>query len=675
MWRFPSLNKIGADQFTDLAKSTPIALLCQIINITLVSISLYSVTNKYLIVSWWIINLVMSSWTIWRWMKNRHRVITRISKKAIPRAVFSGVLYALPWSVLVLLFLGNIPHHEELVMGVTVAGMVAAGSVQLAVIYPAALAYLGTILVPVFFRCIVLDEFQYTLLGAISFVYIIYLVAIILNTSKASIERSTALNDLKVKVKQLDLANDTLEKLAAIDHLTGLPNRRGFQDELSGAIKHANCSGGKFSLFVCDLDHFKNINDISGHSAGDILLQKIARRLKNVVQENDVVARIGGDEFAIIVRDHDCKLDDTNYIRKLINNVKRTVTIEGTKVDPGISIGAAVYPADANNGDDMMLYAGLALQHGKTISRGQHWFFDSKLNSKLKNDAALENELKIAIEENQFELFYQPKVNIENGKLYGLESLLRWRHPNGDIRSPNSFFSVAEERGLMSLISDFVVKQAVADICSWNKSGNWPGTVSINIHPVQIIDRHRMHQLVSIVNDAGVLASQITLEITEECIVGRGTDEVPDILNHMRENGFKISFDDFGTGYASLTHLKTLPVDEIKLDRSFISDLDASGSDRAIVLAMINLASSLGLLTVAEGVENENQHALLLAMGCSLGQGYYYSKPMNHAATTQYLTSAGGARDLESIAKISQLADNIKTHIKGVNKPLSNIAG
>lgn len=648
MWRLPPLSRIGPEQFTDLFRITPVATLGQIVNATIVALALFQHAGVWPMFVWWFTNLIMCGWTYSRWRKNRHRTITKLSRRAIPRAVVSGFLYALPWACLAGFYLGNLPHHQELLMSIAVIGMAASGSVQLSRIYPAAIAYLVTILTPVIVKSVSLNEISYFLLGCLTVSYIAYLLTIVASSANASIERTSALKDLEKKVGQLDEANEALEQLASFDDLTGLPNRRSFYGHLQSLINEAGLLGDRFYVLVGDIDHFKNVNDMSGHAAGDRLLQITAQRLAAFVSDMDLVARMGGDEFAIIVQHEGMEKDPAGYMQRLLNSINVPVDIEGSTISPGMSFGVSCFPKDAGDGEALLSFADTALQRGKSISRGEAWFFDKALSAKLDADIALEAQLRHALENNQFELFYQPKVDIKSGQLHGMESLLRWRRGVDDIVAPGVFFQVAEERGLISDLSDFVLQRFIADNCRWQELGIDPGKVSVNIHPVQIKDRHRMAQFDRDVSKTSLSKRNLVLEITEECVVGRGTDEVPDTLAFMRRKGFPISLDDFGTGYASLTHLKTLPVDELKIDRSFISDLSNDLSDRSIVMAMLNLAESLGLSVVAEGIENQEQHNTLLAMGCSNGQGYLYGRPMDMKTATQYLRSSRtGPADIE----------------------------
>ncbi|MBZ0218552.1 MAG: bifunctional diguanylate cyclase/phosphodiesterase, partial [Fimbriimonadaceae bacterium] len=471
MWQLPPLKQIGPEQFSDVLKSTPAATFGQIFNVTIVALALHGVTGIYPMTGLWAANMAFCLWTLWRWQKNRDRVVTRISKKAIPRAMISSFLYALPWAILVVLFLGNIPHREEMVMGIAVMGMAAAGCVQLARIYPAALVYLATILTPVLVKSILLGGAQYHFLAALTACYILYLFTIVLNMAIASIERSAAREESEKKVREIDEANAALKIFATTDDLTGLYNRRVFNQLLGDSVSEARRDGTSVSLLFCNLDHFKNINDVAGHDEGDRLLREVADRLRKSTGARDCVARLGSDEFAIIAREPQTPEAMLDLIHLLMDEMSRPVELDGTCVTPQVSIGISVFPHDAESTDAMMKHADMALQRGKSVSRNQYWFFDHQLRSKMTSDAALEADLRIALEEKQFELFYQPKVDIKTGRFHGFESLLRWRRPSGEIVAPGAFFPVAEDRGLMPYISDFVIERFIEDICAWRALG------------------------------------------------------------------------------------------------------------------------------------------------------------------------------------------------------------
>lgn len=649
MWQLPPLKRVGPDQFAEVFKQTPVATFGCLLNATIVAIALYPVADPYTISGWWISILGFCIWTMRRWYRNRNRVITQISDKAIPRSMVSAFLYALPWAALIVLYLGEIPHHEELVMGIAVIGMAAAGSVQLARIYPAALVYLGTILIPVLVKCVVLGGVYYYLLAALVVSYIFFLFSIVINAAIVSMERAAALRGLENRVAEIKEAKNALETFANTDDLTGLLNRRVFNQKLAESFDEARATKSQIALLFCDLDHFKNINDMSGHAQGDRLLKEVAARLNKCRGKRNIIARLGGDEFAMIARDPQSAEELMDLIHQLMDEMNQSVELNGTNVIPEVSFGISVFPFDAKDPETMMTHADMALQRGKSIARNQYWFFNRAMRTQLTTDTALEADLRIALVEKQFEMFYQPKVDIKTGKFHGFESLLRWRRPDGEIVAPGGFFTVAEDRGLMPYICDLVVERVISDSCAWRDMGLESGEVAVNIHPLQIKDLGRMQRLACDVETAGLSPENLVIEITEDCVVGRGTGDVPEILQFLRAQKFKISFDDFGTGYASLTHLKDLPVDEIKLDRSFIRDLMANKSDHSIVQAMINLAKSLGLTTVAEGIEQQEQHNILLSMGCDTGQGYFYGRPADFETATNYLRDAARHGQMEKL--------------------------
>jgi len=481
---------------------------------------------------------------------------------------------------------------------------------------------------------------QYILLGLLILAYSTFIKYVITDSARLAIDHTHVMNLLKKQVKKMDSTKAELQRFAMEDPLTCLPNRREFQASLTSAINEAQRQDSTVALLICDLDHFKNINDLSGHSAGDALLTEIAERLKDTVRDYDFVARIGGDEFAIIAKHHKSPKDTVDFTHRLYKAIHAPVIIAGKNIEPGMSIGISMFPYDAQDDQSLLAHAGLALQRGKATNRGQFYFFDQKMKSQLSSDEAMESDLRLALVEEELELFYQPKVSIRTGKLEGFEALLRWRQNDGTMIPPGAFFPVAEERGLIAYIADFVIERAIKDIVTWRKQGYDPGKISINLHPVQLKDEHRMKRLVRDIERNDINPGDIYLEITEDCVIGRGTENIPEMLEYLRNKGFRISLDDFGTGYASLSHLKDLPVDELKFDRSFISDLLSNATNRAIVHAMVKLANSLGITTVAEGIETQEQHNVLMAIGCTTGQGYWYNRPLEFEKATRLIKDA-----------------------------------
>ncbi len=639
-WHHPLVKNIGPVQFGSLFSTTLAATIGTMTNATIMAVALLGDIAWQEVLLWWTSLFTCSVYAIVRWQKNRGKQPKTTSKRAVRKLTAAAVIFALPWAYLVIAYLGQLSQGVELILVAVIAGMTAAGSLHLSRIYPAAIAYLSTLTLAGIISCFLLGTPEYYLLAGLVLSYAIFLVKVINVSAQMSIDRTLAIQSLKEKIVEMDKTKADLEKFAMEDPLTSLPNRREFHARLTSAIDDAKLQGTAVSLLLCDLDHFKNINDISGHAAGDTILVKIADRLKATIPDHDIVARIGGDEFAIIAKHHKSPKDTLDFANRLLESINQPVSIDGRDVVPGMSVGISMFPYDALDIKSILAHADLALQRGKSAGRGNYNFFDQKMKSQLSTDEALESDLRIALVEEEFELFYQPKICIRSGILQGFEALLRWRRSDNSIVTPGEFFHVAEERGLMSYISDFVIEQALKDIRTWHDQGLDPGKMSINVHPTQIKDEHRMKRLVRDVERSGVNPSDIFLEITEGCIIGRGTENIPEMLEYLRNKGFRISLDDFGTGYASLSHLKELPVDELKFDRSFISDLMSNASTRAIVHAMVKLANSLGIATVAEGIETRQQHNVLMAIGCTTGQGFLYNKALEFEAATRLLVNA-----------------------------------
>lgn len=643
-WQHPLIRDIGPVQFGSLFSTTPVSAVGMMVNATIMALALLQATNWVEAGLWWATNIACALYALYRWHKNKSRPVgnpTRgTSKKTVTKLIVAAALFAAPWAYLLIAYIGQLPPKVELVMVAVVAGMTASGSIHLSRIYPAAIAFLAIMTLTGALTCFYQGTMEYFLLGSLILSYGAFLNRVVKLSSQLSIDRTHAMRALEEKVEEMDNTRVELKKFAMEDPLTQLANRREFQARLTKAVSEAAHHGTSVALLVCDLDHFKNINDISGHHVGDELLKLVAERLRTTVRDYDLVARIGGDEFAIIAEHHKSPKDTADFTRRLLNAIKQPAEIDGRMVTPGISVGISMFPFDARDTKTLLAHGDRALQLGKAAGRGQFNFFDQKMKTQLTFDEAMESDLRIAMVEEEFELFYQPKVSIRTGQLQGFEALLRWHHPEGKVLSPPQFFNVAEERGLMPFISDFVVERALCDIKSWNAKGLEPGTVSFNIHPVQIKDDHRMKRIVRDIERAGINPEKIFLEITEGCIVGRGTEEVPKIIEYLRNRGLQISLDDFGTGFASLAHLKDLAVDELKFDRSFISDLLTNSTNRAIVNSMVKLANSLGMKTVAEGVETSEQHNVLLAMGCSTGQGYFYNKPLSYEEATDLIANS-----------------------------------
>jgi diguanylate cyclase (GGDEF)-like protein len=405
--------------------------------------------------------------------------------------------------------------------------------------------------------------------------------------------------------------------MARHDALTNLPNRVLFQDKMEEALAR----GDELAVMFLDLDRFKSVNDSLGHSVGDALLCAVTERLQRVVPGAETVARLGGDEFAI-VQSKISPSDTSELAARVIDALVEPFDVHGHQVIIGTSMGIAMAPADGNDPDQLLRNADMALYRAKADGRGTYHFFQAEMDAQMQERRKLELDLRKALLADQFELYYQPLVNVEGGEVSGFEALIRWNHPERGLVPPDEFIPVAEEIGLIVPLGDWVLKQACRE------AATWPGklTVAVNLSAVQFRNATLALSAVSALAQSGLAASRLELEITETVLL-QDDRAVLDALHQFRDLGIRICMDDFGTGYSSLSYLRSFPFDKIKIDRSFISELGKANDAVAIIRAIMQLGSSLGMITTAEGVETKEQLDILRAEGCMQAQGYLFSRP------------------------------------------------
>ncbi|MFK5892580.1 MAG: EAL domain-containing protein [Pseudomonadota bacterium] len=429
-----------------------------------------------------------------------------------------------------------------------------------------------------------------------------------------------------------------LETLAFKDTLTGLPNRQLFQERLDYEIKRAHRDNSQMALIFMDLDKFKLVNDSLGHHVGDELLQQVAQRLQASVRENDTIARLGGDEFTIIL----CSINSPSVAaaiaEKIIEAISLPFILHGHEIFVGASLGISLYPDDCHDKEFMLRNADAAMYHAKEKGRGNFQFFSEEINLRNQQRLLLEHKLRQAIKNKEFELYYQPQINIINNTVIGSEVLIRWNEPNKGLISPLDFIPIAEETGLILEIGAWVFQQACAQLRSCMDSGKTPVRVAINLSAVQFRDEGLFEMISSTIKQNNIATKWIELEVTESAVM-ENADEAIMILEKLSALGIRISIDDFGTGYSSLAYLKKFPVDKLKIDREFIRDLPNDDDDVVLTTTMINLANSLGIDVLAEGVETKEQIEFLRKHGCHYIQGYYYSKPLPYDEFMAYITS------------------------------------
>ncbi len=429
---------------------------------------------------------------------------------------------------------------------------------------------------------------------------------------------------------------ERFELQAQSDSLTGLGNRVMFKERLNMALAHAERSGKIVALMILDLDNFKDVNDTLGHDVGDLLLKRIAQILKESSREVDTIVRLGGDEFAIIADDLDQIDGVVAHANRILSALSEPQIINGHEVHPGVSIGITSYPQDARDPEVLLKNADLALYRAKAEGRGNIQLYRHELHLKVIERNAIERDLRTALAEEQFVLYYQLKVDIDSGAIVGAEALIRWRHPERGMVSPDVFIPVAEKNGSICQLTDWVLSEACAEIRRMMDSGLDPVSVAVNVSALDLRRPDFTDQVAATLVRAGVSPKYLEIEVTESTVM-HDVDQVIGTLRRLRALGVSISIDDFGTGYSSLAYLKQFPVQTLKIDRSFVSDMSDDPNSHAIPQLIVDLARNLGVSVIAEGVETEEQRELLLAMGCGSAQGYLFSAPVPSGAFVEML--------------------------------------
>ena len=408
--------------------------------------------------------------------------------------------------------------------------------------------------------------------------------------------------------------------LARHDALTGLSNRADFRARLTSAIEAGRPGGRRLAICCVDLDLFKDVNDTYGHPTGDRLLRMVAQRLRDALGEGDFAARIGGDEFAVVLDAVAAPDAIEATAARMVEALSQPYAIDGIEVMIGASAGVALFPADGASADELTKNADLALYQAKSEGRRRHRFFQKDLQRAALERRELEADLRGALAERQLEVHYQPLVDISGRRVTGFEALLRWRHPTRGMIAPNDFIPIAEANGLIVPIGEWVLRTACAD------AANWPDeiAVAVNLSAIQFRAANLTQTVISALAQSGLAPQRLELEITESALLA-DTAATAATLHALRRFGVRIALDDFGTGYSSLSHLRGFPFDKIKIDRSFVKDLAERRDCTAIVTAISSLARSLGIATTAEGVETAEQLDFLRAQGCTQAQGFLFS--------------------------------------------------
>jgi diguanylate cyclase (GGDEF)-like protein len=430
-----------------------------------------------------------------------------------------------------------------------------------------------------------------------------------------------------------------IESLAYYDVLTTLPNRYLMQSRLEATLAGSRASGGRAALLFLDLDRFKIFNDSLGHGFGDLLLKEIAGRLQTCLEDEHFIARIGGDEFLIVLDDIEDQEAVSKVAVRVLNSIGRVLEVQGRSINIHCSIGISIFPEHGTNAEELIKNADAAMFRAKDSGRNKYQFFTKEIEAQALKRLTLENDLHLALDRDEFFLVYQPQMNIAQQRISGFEALIRWRHPKLGLTPPDEFIEIAESSGLILPIGEWVLRTACRQARQWQKNGLLTGSIAVNVSAVQFSDSGLVPMIRKVLSETGLRAECLELELTESLLLSHA-DLTSSVLRELKNLGVKLAIDDFGTGYSSLGYLKRFSVGKLKIDRSFISELTVDADDAAITTAIISMAKSLRLDVIAEGVESEEQLSFLREHGCDEIQGYLLGRPLEAEAIPAFMQHA-----------------------------------
>jgi len=461
----------------------------------------------------------------------------------------------------------------------------------------------------------------------------IWLTLAVVRDDKGDVENFIA---IYTNLKDIMDIQERAEYLAYHDSLTGLPNRAYFDLRITDMMASIQGEDETMAVFFIDLDRFKVINDTLGHAIGDEMLVTLAERMKHIFSEGTLFARIGGDEFVVMSMLERGRKEAEEIAEKILMTVREPIKVHDYLLNTTASIGIAIFPEDAKEKDEIVKYADSAMYAAKEKGKDNYQFYSKQLSLDVQQRMNLEQELTHALERNEFMLYYQPQYRLDTRKIIGVEALIRWNNQKLGFVSPNDFITIAEETGLILEIGYYVIEEACRAYLRWKREGYALEHIAINVSSVQFRDEAFLPTLKEILQRTGVSPSVIEVEITERFIMEYTTTNLT-VLEDLRQLGCQISIDDFGTGYSSMSYMKKLPLDTIKIDKSFIDELPENMHDAEVSKAIIALSKSLGYQVIAEGIENEEQEVFLREQGCDMGQGYYFSRPMDEEKMVAFL--------------------------------------
>ncbi|WP_339721583.1 EAL domain-containing protein [uncultured Paraglaciecola sp.] len=467
-------------------------------------------------------------------------------------------------------------------------------------------------------------------------IILLILTAASLSIRTISHDLRSALSKLEKGNRQLKISKAKAQYMAQYDELTGLPNRSLCQDRFNYQMKLIQRHGGQIALLFIDLDNFKTINDSLGHSVGDQVLKTVAGNLAQCLRKVDTAGRFGGDEFIVLLTEVNHIRDVQKTCNKILNAVNQNIVLDSYSIQTSASIGIAMAPKDGADFDSYCKKADIAMYQAKADGKNLFRFFDASMNTVSQERFVLIKDLRDALKQNQLTLFYQPKVDLRTARLVGAEALIRWQHPERGLIAPRQFIELAEETGLIVEIGDWVLEEACRQCRSWHEAGYPDFEVAVNLSSVQFARGNLTEQVEKALSQSGLAGKYLELELTESLLLGEG-EHILTQLSNIKNLGVSFSIDDFGTGYSNLSYLSKYNLDALKIDQSFVFKMLESKQNLNIIIAIINIAKSLDLTVVAEGIESAETLEKLTQLGCEFAQGYYWAKPQSSADFLKYV--------------------------------------
>lgn len=560
--------------------------------------------------------------------------------------VGAGVM-GIAWGLLAV-SLFPLPEIAHQLLVIFVIGGVSVGAIGvLSASQSAYIAYVLPTMLPLSFELFIQNDATYNTMGLFMVIYTLSLLATfrmvhrnLLENIKVKIENENLLKSLSLmqrieeinqelasEVSERKRVEDRMRYLAYHDALTGLPNRTLLQDQLGSLLDIARRTQQQVGVLLIDLDRFKTVNDSLGHAAGDQLLRLCAERLTRCLRHSDIIARPGGDEFIVVLPDLQGASNAIHVANHIVESMARQFDLDGHQVHVSCSIGISVYPDDDGDADGLLKNADAAMYAAKGGVRGGYQFFTPQMGVQARQRLTLEGDMHQALQRGEFMLHYQPELDIENGKVVGIEALLRWQHPRQGLLAPGRFIPIAEEAGLIGTLGAWAIKAACTQLKAWQDDGNPSLCLAVNVSPHQFRRGNFVQMIQDTLSETGLQAGDLELEITENALLLDDAHTI-DILHKLNAMGIGIVIDDFGIGYSNLAYLKRFAISKIKIDRSFIVDIKATNEDAGLVSAIIAMGHSLKHKVVAEGVETAQQRACLQALGCDYMQGYLACRPL-----------------------------------------------